>query len=99
MLRESALLSGMSVDLRGITDLTIDLGIPAARPLLAFTEVLIGGDEVTDEREDLVAVVGEAAAARAALTAGNFEMMNRIVDSTGVPVPSSMSTLLAELGV
>ena len=99
MLRASALLNGLPLDLRGIADPKIDLGIPAGGRLLAFTEALITGHELTDAREHLVAAVGEAAAVRAALTVGNFEMMNRIVDATGVPVPPSMSEVFAELGV
>jgi hypothetical protein len=71
----------------------------AGGPLLAFTEALITGLELTDAREHLVAAIGEAAAVRAAITVGNFEMMNRIVDATGVPVPPSMGEVFAELGL
>ena len=99
MLRASAVASGWLPDLRAIGDPTIDLGIPAGAPLLAFTDALISEDGLSEARQRLVTAIGEDGAARAALTAANFQMMNRIVDATGVPVPASMDDVFAKLGL
>jgi hypothetical protein len=99
MLRASAIAGGLPVDLRAIGDPTIDLGVPGGAPLLSFTDALIDGVGIGDARARLVAAVGEEGAVRAALTAGNFEMMNRVVDATGVPVPPSMAEVFAAVGV
>ena len=99
MLRASALASGWMLDLRAIGDPTIDLRIPAGAALLAFTDALISDDGLSEARQRLVAAVGEDGAVRAALTAANFAMMNRIVDATGVPVPAFMGDVFAELGL
>lgn len=99
MLRASALASGSSVDLRAIGDPRIELGIPAGRSLLLFADALINGNGLSDARDQLVAAVGETGAVRAALTVGNFEMMNRVVDATGVPVPAAMREVLREVGL
>ena len=53
------------------------------------------GDEVTDSPSEVLELgVVEVSAE----IAGNYEMMNRIVDATGVPIPPSMSEVFAELG-
>lgn len=99
MLRASAIASGLSIDLRAIADPTIGLGVPGGASLLAFTDALIDGIGIDEARARLVAAVGEEGAVRSALTAGNFEMMNRVVDATGVPVPPSMAEVFAAIGV
>ena len=99
MLRASAATSGQQLDLRAIADPTIDLRIPAGAELLEFTSALINDAGLSEARSRLVVAIGEDGAARAALTAANFEMMNRIVNATGVPVPSSMTEVFVELGL
>lgn len=99
MLRASAITTGLTFDLRGLVDPDVSLGIPASRPLVEFTDALIAGTGVAHARRRLVNAVGKEGAARAALVAANFEMMNRIVDATGVPVPPRMAEIFGDLGL
>ena len=101
MLRASALNAGYQIDLMAVTDRDRDPNIPAGRELLDFTDALIGsaGATLPAAREALVAALGPEGAARTALVAGNFEMMNTLLDATGVPVPKSMGAISGELGL
>ena len=99
MLRASALASGSSVNLHAIGDPRIELGISAGNSLLLFTDALINDNGLSDARDRLISEVGEVGAVRAALTVGNFQMMNRIVDATGVPVPATMREVILAVGL
>lgn len=55
--------------------------------------------ELLAARTALQDVVGAEGATRAAMAIGNFEMMNRLLDATGVPVPASMGLITRELGL
>lgn len=69
--------------------------------MLAFADALVARDPVAVEktRAALADEVGDATAARAAAVCGNFQMMNRILDATGVPVPPGRSGLAEDLGI
>jgi|SRR6056297_1192531 len=100
MLRASAHATSQPVELRAITEHARDPLLPAGRELLAFTSALIGdGDQLDAARDALRAAVGDAGVVRAAAVAGNFQMMNRLVDATGVPLGASMRAFAAELGI
>ena len=101
MLRASAIAADHPLDLRAVTSNGADPGVPAGRQLLDFADALIDDDhaDVDAARRALVDVAGRDGAARAAMVAGNFEMMNRILDATGVPVPVRMGEITAELGL
>ena len=101
MLRASAQINDMAVDLNAVNQRELDPQLPLGSELLDFVDALIDRDEdrLADARQQLVAVAGPRAAARAALTCANFEMMNRILDSTGVPVTPSMGRISTELGL
>ncbi len=101
MLRASAKATDTDVDLRGVTDNTVNPLLRAGVELRAMTDAAVLRDR--DERDialaALTAVAGEQAATRAAATAGNFEMMNRLLDGIGLG-PSEHSVAIApELGV
>ncbi len=114
MLRASADVLGHRVDLAAVTSSGPDRtdgspatgaepGVPAAAALVAFVDALVGpgaGPLALDAaRTSLVEAVGAEAAARAALVTGNFEMMNRILDATGVPVPPRLAAMAEPLGL
>ena len=86
MLRASANAHSITVELRSISDPTVDSGLPGGAALLAATDAAVLRDdlELADAREELVGELGEAAATRAFAVAGNFEMMNRLLDGQGV---------------
>jgi hypothetical protein len=100
MLRASAHTTGQPIDLRAITDRAPDAELSASSELLAFATALVRDDERLEaQRAALGAAAGPHAVVRAAAVAGNFQMMNRLVDATGVPIGASMSAIAADLGL
>lgn len=101
MLRASSQTLGHDVAIRGVSDVTVDPLVPAGRELVAFTDAAVLRDdhEIEPARADLVAAVGADGAARAASVAGNFELMNRLLDGMGVGPPERALHLADELGV
>jgi hypothetical protein len=88
------------MDLAAINDVTRDPLLPAGRELRDLTDAAVLRDP--HERDialpALVAAAGEPGAVRAAAVAGNFEMMNRLLDGIGVG-PGGMASIAVELGV
>lgn len=101
MLRASAEQTGRTHDLRAVVDPLSDSLLPAGAELSAFTDaaVLRDGHEMPMARKALVATAGEAAVLRAAAVAGNFQMMNRLLDAIGVRVRRPGMVLASELGL
>lgn len=100
MLRASAHTTGQAIDLRAITDRAPDPLLAAGTELLAFVTAVIRNDSsLGPNRTALAASAGRHAVVRAAAVAGNFEMMNRLVDATGVPIGASQRTIAADLGL
>jgi len=101
MLRASAEQTRHQVNLLSIVQPHIDPELAYGRELIAFTDaaVLRDDDEMALARSRLVDVAGEAAMARASAVAGNFQMMNRLVDAAGVRVPQPLQLLAADLGL
>jgi hypothetical protein len=86
MLRESSKAFGYNVDLRAVTDTSIDPGIPHGSLLVAFSDAVLGRQDVDPLRSELVEAIGDEGLLGAAGVIGNFSMMNRIADATGMPV-------------
>ena len=99
MLRASLEQSGVEFDLRSLGNPGIDAGRPDVNALVRFTNALVSRTEDLDRaRLNLAEVMGAAAVAPTASAAGNFEMMNRILDATGVRKPD-MGELLGTIGL
>ncbi len=75
-----------TLDLRAVGNSTIDSGLPGGAELSALTDaaVLRDPDEMPIARAAAVEALGAAATMRALAVAGNFEMMNRLLDAIGV---------------
>ncbi len=101
MLRASGKQTGRANDLGALVDPMVDPLVPAGRELLAFADaaVLRDEDEIHIARDDLAGVVGAEAVVRAAAVAGNFQMMNRLLDGIGVNVSRHAMVLAAELNL
>jgi hypothetical protein len=98
MLRASAHETGRPVELSAIAHPDRDSLLPAGHELLEFVTALISGaEDLATARERLVHVVGIAGAVRAAAVAGNFQMMNRLVDATGVPIGPTLRAIADDL--
>lgn len=74
------------VDLRAITQPSVDPLLPGGRELLGYVDAIMLGDDIAAARAQVIAALGESAAVDAAAVTGNFEMMNRIADGVGMPV-------------
>lgn len=89
------------MNLKAIGDSMQDPQLEAGSELRALTDAAVLRDP--DERDSalgaLVAVAGEAAALRAAATAGNFEMMNRLLDANGVGPTAALAAIAPEISV
>ncbi|MEX2424620.1 MAG: hypothetical protein WD990_11640 [Acidimicrobiia bacterium] len=85
LLSWSAQQGATPVDLRGVVDPTVDPLVAAGRALVSFVDSMLT-DPVDSVRTDLEAEVGRRGLATAAAVLGNFQMMNRVADATGMPV-------------
>ena len=105
MLRESALAYGYDVNLEAIADPTIPLGIPGGNALLAFVDAATTGSpaDVSDAQCEVIEELGAEALVDTAAVFGNFAMMNRIAEGTGIPLARQMEArerdLIATLGI
>jgi hypothetical protein len=89
MLRESVEQSGESIDLDGLADpsRTDIKGVPNSNELLQFATTCLGDDlsAISAARQALVETMGTDAMVDAAGVISNFQRMDRIADSTGIP--------------
>ncbi len=101
MLRVSSNRTGRPVELRSIVDSVTHPILPRGPQLLAFADaaVLRDVDEMPVARAAVFASAGPAGVVRAAGCAGNFEMMNRLLDAIGVTVNAPGMTLADGLGL
>lgn len=88
MLRWSAETTRVPVDVRAVTDPSIDPLLPGGRELIGLVDASVdgGADDEGEAREAVRSVLGEPALVDAAAVIGNFQMMNRVADATGMPV-------------
>lgn len=100
MLRASVQSAGITMNLEAIGDPAQLTGRDDADALLRFaTAVVTHSGDLDDARTHLASVLGAEAVPGASGAAGNFEMMNRILDATGVPVPRSMGAIAPMIGL
>jgi len=101
MLRASVTATNATVDLAAIADPMLNPQLPASHELRCLVDAVVLRD--THERDvalaSLVEMVGDEGAVRAAAVVGNFEMMNRLLDGTGVGPSAQSAQIAPELGV
>ena len=88
MLRASTESFEIELTPEGITDPSVDSGIPGGQALVAFVGAVLLGDEEARAaaRGRVRQELGKRALIDAAGCIANFEMMNRIADATGMPI-------------
>ena len=105
MLRESSLAFGYDIDIRAISNDTFDSGVPGGDVLLPFVDVVMTGtaSNMQAARDAIVDRLGEESLVDAAGTYGNFQMMNRVAEGTGIPTPGAAiereATMVDALGL
>lgn len=100
LLRVSGESTGTAVDMRAVNgEVSGDGGVAHAAELVAFTEAVMGGDDdaVAATREVLRAVVTAEAFVDACAVIGAFNVVDRIADSTGIPLDDMMAAMTTEL--
>lgn len=90
MLRASASAFEYGLDIRGLTDSAIDTGVPGSRQLIDLVDAVLGVSATSpvDARQAVIDTLDEASLLDAASVFGNFEMMNRIAEGSGIPIPA-----------
>jgi hypothetical protein len=100
-LREGSKAHGVPVNLLAVTSAATDPELPAGKELRAMADAvtLWDTDEIPIARDALIAAVGEAGAVRAIAVAGNYGMMNRVLDAVLNPISGRPATMAAELHI
>ena len=98
MLRESSKATGENYDLTLLTGAAGDGNIPHGALLASFADALLGKDDTLLERirSDIRVAMGDAALVDAAAIAATFNAIDRIADSTGIPIEDSKAEMTAD---
>ena len=105
MLRASASAFEYDLNIDAVVDPSQPTGIPGGTEILQFVDaVLEVGDRSADEaRADLVEALDEPSLLDAASVFGNFEMMNRVAEASGIPIAQQSidrnADLIEQLGI
>ena len=88
MLRESAKTNNVAVDLRVVTNPTLESGIAHGAALLAFADAVTGTDvaALRRAREAIIEELGAGVLVEVAGIAANFSMNDRAANATGIPM-------------
>lgn len=87
MLRESASAFAYDLDLAAVADPGIPIGIPGGAELIAFVDAVVSGGDLSSTHAAVRDVLGPEALFDAAAVIGNFQMMNRVAEVSGIGVP------------
>jgi len=96
----SGQVNGADVDLSAVNGAVRgDGGIEHAAELVRFTEAVMAGDDssLVEARRALRGVVSPEAFVDTCAVIGAFNVVDRIADSTGIPLDSQMEAMTGEL--
>ena len=100
-LRVSGEMTDSAVDVSAITDgkAASSSGVAHAEALVEFAEAVVGRDDAALERarQRILDELGNDELVDAAAVAANFERMDRIADSTGIPLEGPMKAMSFDL--
>ncbi len=103
MLSWSIEATNAEVELKAITEPTIDPLLPGGTELLGYVDAVLNGGDIAGARAEVTIALGDSATVDAAAVMGNFEMMNRIADGVGMPVGGGTrkqaSQVISDLGL
>jgi hypothetical protein len=105
MLSSSAIAFGYDLNIAAIRDPSLPTGIPGGSELLRFVDALITNspDDLVAAQAAIIEVLGPESLVDAASVFGNFEMMNRVAEGSGITVPPQaierMRGTIDELGL
>jgi hypothetical protein len=98
LLRESSKASGETYDLTVLTGGSRDGNIPYGALLVAFADAALGRDDarLAAVRSDIRAAMGDAALVDAAAIVATFNAIDRVADSTGIPIEDAKAEATAD---
>ena len=105
MLSSSSIAYGYDLNIASIRDPSLPTGVPGGTELLRFVDAIItrGRDDLVASQEAIIDVLGPESLVDAAGVFGNFEMMNRVAEGSGIPVPPQeverMGDTIEDLGI
>lgn len=82
-----------------MVDPAVESRLEAGAELSQLVSALTRGEGIDAARAALVNTAGDRAAAAATAVCANFQMMNRVVDATGLPAPAPDHRLRQQLGL
>lgn len=90
MLRASSLALDYELDVRAIGDPTLESGVPGGNALMQLVDAVLRESDVpvSDAQREIIETLGPEALVDAAAVFGNFEMMNRVAEGSGIPIPA-----------
>ena len=88
MLRASSLAFDYPLEIDAVVDPSVPTGIPGGNLLLRLVDAVLANTEpVADVHAEIIEELGPEALVDAASVLGNFEMMNRVAEASGIPIP------------
>lgn len=98
MLRESSKAQGEDYDLGVLTGARGDGNIPHGALLVAFADAVLEADDrrLAGIRSEIRTTLGDAALVDAAAVAATFNAIDRVADSTGVPIEDAKAEASAD---
>ena len=105
MLSSSAIAYEYDLDIAAIRDPSLPSGVPGGTELLRFVDAIItrSPDDLVIAQAAIIDVLNPESLVDAASVCGNFEMMNRVAEGSGIPVPPQaverMKDTIDELGM
>jgi hypothetical protein len=97
MLSSSVDETGRVIDFSAVGDVARDPGVAGGAELVALGRAAVETGVDSTPTETVADIMGAKAAVRAAAVAGAFELYNRIVDATGLPVGRVQRDALADI--
>lgn len=89
MLRASSLAFEYPLNISAVADPSVPTGVPGGDLLLRLVDaVMIGTEPLAEVHAAIIDELGPEALVDAASVFGNFEMMNRVAEASGIPIPA-----------
>jgi len=105
MLSSSAIAYGFDLNIAAVASLEMSTGIPGGNELLKLVDAVISGETaaVRSAQTPVINILNPESLVDAAAVFGNFEMMNRVAEGSGIPVAiqavERMSSTVEALGL
>ena len=89
MLRASSLTFDYPLEITAVVDPSVPTGVPGGNLLLRLVDaLLVEAEPLHQIHSEIVELLGPEALVDAASVFGNFQMMNRVAEASGIPVPA-----------